>query len=346
MNSASPANILTFARRWLASETKEVPLNTRFLPSVLLVLIVCLLAAVAARADDAAHLSKDQKLALVSSLHWQTGTISLKDGLAQMNLGDSFHFLGSDDARKVLHQIWNNPDDPNVLGLLFPKDDGPLDDAGYAVTVEYEDGGYVKDDDADKIDYAALLKTMQTAVHDANDERVKEGYETMELVGWAQPPHYDKTTHKLYWAKEFKFGNSPDHVLNYDLRILGRHGTLVLTVLGDMQSLPEINADVPKILSVVDFQPGNTYAEFDPKIDKVAEYGLAGLIAGGALAGAAKLGLLGAAFKWIIAAVIALKKLVIVLVLGIVAAVKKAWSAITGRSNSQKPGNLLPPGQG
>ena len=27
---------------------------------------------------------------------------------------------------------------------------------------------------------------------------------SMELVGWAAPPRYDKATHKLYWAKELK----------------------------------------------------------------------------------------------------------------------------------------------
>jgi len=115
-------------------------------------------------------------------------------------------------------------------------------------------------------------------------------------------------------------------------------------VLGDPSALPEIDKDIPGILSMVDFQPGNTYAEFDPKIDKVAEYGLAGLIAGGGLAAAAKLGLLGAFFKWIIAAAIALKKLFIVAVIAIGAGIKKAWGAITGRSKTPK--NLLPPGQG
>jgi uncharacterized membrane-anchored protein len=95
---------------------------------------------------------------------------------------------------------------------------------------------------------------------------------------------------------------------------------------------------------MVDFQPGNTYAEFDPKIDKVAEYGLAGLIAGGALAGAAKLGLLAGFFKWIVAAVLALKKAIIFVVIAIVAGVKKLWASITGRSKT--PTNLLPPDGG
>jgi len=41
-----------------------------------------------------------------SSLKWQTGTITLKDGLAKINLTDDFRFLDSADARKVLHNLW------------------------------------------------------------------------------------------------------------------------------------------------------------------------------------------------------------------------------------------------
>jgi uncharacterized membrane-anchored protein len=317
--------------------------RTRSLSLILRLIALCFFAALVARADDAPHLSQQQKESIVSGLQWQTGTITLKDGLAKIDLSNGFRYLGADDARKVLHEVWSNPDDPNVLGLLFPKDAGPLDDGGYAITVAYEDDGYVKDDDADTINYADLLKKMQQSVHDANAERVKDGYEPMELIGWAQPPHYDKATHKLYWAKQYKVGTAPGpgDVLNYDLRILGRHGTLVLTVLGDMQTLPEINNDVPGILAMVDFQPGNTYAEFDPKIDKVAEYGLAGLIAGGGLAAAAKLGLFAAFFKWIFAAVFALKKALIFVVLAAVAGVKKFWAKVTGQRKT--PDNLLPP---
>ena len=41
---------------------------------------------------------------------------------------------------------------------------------------------------------------------------------------------------------------------------------------------------------MVDFKEGSRYADFDPKVDEVATYGLATLVAGSALAMAAKLG--------------------------------------------------------
>jgi uncharacterized membrane-anchored protein len=104
-----------------------------------------------------------------------------------------------------------------------------------------------------------------------------------------------------------------------------------------MDRFADINDRVPEILRMVDFQPGNSYADFDPKIDKVAEYGLGALIAGGALAGAAKLGLFGLLAKYFLVVLLALKKAIIVVVVAVVAGVRKVWAAITGRKGSADP---------
>jgi uncharacterized membrane-anchored protein len=320
-------------------------MNMKFVPIPMWALALALLTGLVLRADDDAappKLSPDAKATIAAGLKWQTGMITLKDGLAKINITPDFRFIGADDARKVLHELWGNPDDPDILGMIFPADKGPLDDDGWGVTVNYEESGYVKDNDASKINYDDLLKTMQKDAKDADPERVKEGYPSIELVGWAAPPRYDQANHKLYWAKELKVGTYTTHTLNYDIRILGRHGVLVLGAIADINQFPQIDQKTPEILSMVDFQAGNTYGEFDPKIDKVAEYGLATLIAGGALAGAAKLGLFALAFKWIVVAVLALKKALIVVVIAIVAGAKKLWANITNRSSTRK--DLLPPG--
>ena len=302
----------------------------------------CLLTGLLLRADDPPpRPSADALAAMESSLKWQTGTVTLKDGLAKINLTPDFRFLDSADARKVLHDMWGNPDDPDLLGMIFPRDQGPMGRGSWAVTVNYEDKGYVKDDDAEKIDYDDLLKKMQQQAKEASPEREKLGYPSIDLVGWAAPPRYDKATHKLYWAKDLKFGGDTQDTLNYDIRILGRRGVLVLGAISSMDAVPEIDRKVPQILAMVDFQPGNSYADFDPKIDKVAEYGLATLIAGGALAGAAKLGLFGLLFKYIIVVALALKKAAIVVIVGLVAAVKKLINKFSGKSST--PDHLLPP---
>jgi uncharacterized membrane-anchored protein len=309
--------------------------------SSLLALGLFLFAALLARADDPAPPSKDQLAAIASSLQWKTGVITLQDGLAKITLTDGFRYLDPKDSEKVLHDLWGNPPGSKNLGMIFPADAGPLDDNGWGIEISYEAGGYVKDDDADKINYADLLKQMKKEVQDGNEERTKEGYPAIELIGWAAPPRYDKETHKLYWAKELKVEGASDDTLNYNIRILGRRGVLVLNAIAGMSQFPAIDQKMPEVLAMVDFQPGNTYADFDPKIDKIAEYGLAALVAGGALGAAAKLGLLALIWKYLFVTILALKKVVLLVVVAVVAGFKKLMAKLGGKSST--PEHLLPP---
>jgi uncharacterized membrane-anchored protein len=141
---------------------------------------------------------------------------------------------------------------------------------------------------------------MQQATRDSNKERRKQGYEPIELVGWAKPPYYDSQAKKLYWAKRLRFGGDSEDTLNYMIRALGRSGVLELTVVASMQQLPAIDGRINEMLGMVSFKPGSTYAEFSPGVDRTAEYGIAGLIAGGLLAKAGffKVLLAGAAALW------------------------------------------------
>ncbi len=107
----------------------------------------------------------------------------------------------------------------------------------------------------------------------------------------------------LHWAKEYE---SDDEVntLNYDIRILGRKGFISLNAISDMDYIDDVEEHIDEIITSVNFTTGNTYADFNPKIDKVAAYGIGGLIAGKVLAKAgilAKLGVVLAKFWKIIA---------------------------------------------
>jgi uncharacterized membrane-anchored protein len=206
--------------------------------------------------------------------------------------------------------------------LLIPAGLTPVSSNCWVVTIHYSDDGYVKDDDAGKINYNDLLKQMQTAVHANNEERKKAGYPAMELLGWAAPPRYDAATHKLYWAKKYSVEGEDGETLNYNIRMLGRKGELELNAIADVAQLPEIDAQTPQILGMVDFKEGNRYADFDPKVDKVAKYGIAALVAGGVLATAAKLGLLKGLWIFILAA----KKFIIIAVVAVIAAIKKLFN--------------------
>jgi len=239
---------------------------------------------------------------VLQSLNFQGGTIPLGDKLASLTLTPNFQYLNPADTKKFLVDVWRNPPSAaeGTLGSIVPAKVDLAGNDGWAIIISYDDSGHVSDDDAAGIDYDQLLKDMQQSMRDGNEERQKQGYEPIELLGWAEPPHYDSQAKKLYWAKRLRFGNDTTETLNYSVRALGRKGVLELTVVASMPQLPLVDNHINEILGMVAFDPGFTYAEFSPGIDKVTEYGIGGLIAGGILAKAGffKLLLAGMAALW------------------------------------------------
>jgi uncharacterized membrane-anchored protein len=227
-------------------------------------------------------LTTEQVLSLLDTLKYQkTGKASL--GLvAGMDIPAGYKFLDGKQAEFVLHDLWGNPPGES-LGMLVPENGSPFL-GSWVVDVTYLEDGYVKDEDAKEIDYTDLLKKMQEEQIESNEERKKQGYSTAMLLGWASPPYYDQKEHKLHWAKRIKFEGDSMETLNYDIRILGRKGVLVLQAIGNIDDLEAIKAATPAILKSVNFEAGNKYEDFDASADKVAAYGIGGLIAGGVLA--------------------------------------------------------------
>lgn len=239
--------------------------------------------------DTTAAMTEDDQfllwaMNLWSSLKRQTGEIKLPEAGATLHVPEGFYYLNAEDAEKVLVEVWGNPPGQDTLGMLMPADVTPFEAESWAVTIEYEQDGYVSDDDADSLDYQELLKQMKADTAEASKERVKAGYEPIELVGWASPPFYDKATHKLHWAKELKFGDMGENTLNYNIRVLGRKGVLVLNFIAGMEQKAVIDQNLDAVLAMAEFDQGSRYADFNPDLDKVAAYGLGALVAGKVLA--------------------------------------------------------------
>ncbi len=120
----------------------------------------------------------------------------------------------------------------------------------------------------------------------------------------------------MYWAKELRFGGEDPSTLNYNIRMLDRRGVLVLNAIAGMDQLATIEQATPQLLSMVNFQDGHRYADFNASTDKVATYGLAALVAGGLLAK-------GGFLKVLIAGLLAAKKFVIIGAIAHFAGIKK-----------------------
>ena len=260
-------------------------------------------------ADSAARWRAAEKAYVDSvnaTLHYQQGHIVLPGGIGELTVPRGFRYLDSAQSRRVLVQLWGNPNGES-LGMLFPLDRGPVDRNHWAYSIDFDPMGYVKDDDADDIKYDELLEEMQDDTRENNREREKLGFEPVYLLGWAANPYYDQTTHALHWAKSLRFGTDPDTVLNYNVRLLGRKGVLILNAIGDPSQLAEVKASIPALVHSTTFVKGQQYADFDSSLDEVAAYTIGGLVAGKVLAKVGlfavilkfwKLGLLAVAGAW------------------------------------------------
>lgn len=219
------------------------------------------------------------------SLKYERGTINLKGGIGKIVLPKGFKYLNAEQSVHVIVDLWGNPPGENLsLGMILPENQGVLSEAGYVFNIQYDEIGYVKDDDADDIDYDELLTEMKNDFEEENKTRVKDGFDAIQMVGWASKPYYDADRKILHWAKELKFGKAEVNTLNYNIRILGRKGVLVLNAIGTIKDLPLVKRDIHKVLDIVQFNDGFQYDDFDSSIDEVAAWTIGGLVAGKVLA--------------------------------------------------------------
>jgi len=261
------------------------------------------------------------------SINHRTGQIDIAKGAVSLNVPAGFYFLDTPDARRVLEDAWGNPPDRAIEGMIFKEGTSALDPDNWGVVLTYDDSGYVSDEDAHKINFDDLLRDMKAGQKEENEARIREKYPTIELVGWATKPHYDAATHKVYWAKDLIFDADPVHTLNYSARVLGRKGVLELNFVASMEQLQAVEAASTEVIAIPQFKEGFRYEDFDARSDKKADYGIAGLIAGGAAGGlllAKKTGLIGLAL-------IFLKKFGVILLAGGGAAIAAIGRMFTGK---------------
>lgn len=218
----------------------------------------------------------------IEKFEFKTGKVSLANGI-ELNLPQDYKFLDKKDAEYVVVDFWGNPPQ-DVMGLLAKKDWDAFKDEDWAFIITYDDDGYIKDEDAQKIDYDEMLSEMQKGEDENNKERNKQGYESIHLLGWATKPFYDEKNNILHWARSLKFGNISDTTLNYDVRILGRKGVLSLNAVAAYAQLEDVRKHIPDIIHIATFTEGNRYSDFNPSVDKVAAYTIGGLVAGKVLA--------------------------------------------------------------
>lgn len=257
---------------------------------------------------------------------WQAGPKAIELGNeVKVELGSGYAFLPPEPAKKLLEQNGSFYNE-GVLGLFTSTEP----DQEWFVVARFDDSGFVKDDE--EVDGEEILSSLRDGLDELNEERSEHGFKPLSLDGWAEAPRYDKAKHQLVWAL---IVSDPDgKSVNLNTRILGRRGYVSLNLVTDPKRLADYRHHADALLAATQFAGGARYEDFDEKTDKVAEYGLAGLVMAGAGLGAAKLvklGLLAKFSKVILGLLIAGKKVVIAALVGLGLLVKQL---LTGKRNS------------
>jgi len=227
-----------------------------------------------------------------SQVTWVEGPalVDVGSNLAQIDLGSDYLFANGNDTRAIMNYIGNPPSEYEV-GMVASKDEN----ANWFIVFEHYSVGYIRDDDKDSIDAAAILESYRKGTEEGNDERVKQGFSPLTIVGWYEEPYYDEQTHNLTWAMLAE--DSDGQVVNYNIRLLGRGGYMSAVLVADPSTLSALKPQLAGIIGNLSYKSGNHYAEFIQG-DKVAKYGLTALVAGGAGAAAVKFGLFKALAKF------------------------------------------------
>jgi uncharacterized membrane-anchored protein len=234
--------------------------------------------------NDEAAAKESPEAKFLSSLQWTVGPGKAKVGnLAEIQVPEGTRFTDAAGTRKML-EMMHNPTGGNELGLLTN------DELDWFVIFEFEDIGYVKDADKEKLDGNAILESLRTGNEAGNEERKKRGWAPITIVGWHTAPFYNKETNNLEWCIK---GASEGHdIVNYNTRILGRGGVMSANLLVAPEQLDVTLPSIKTILKGFSYTEGQKYSEWKSG-DKIAKYGLSALVVGGAVGVAAKLGLLG-----------------------------------------------------
>ncbi|QOT00299.1 DUF2167 domain-containing protein [Brevibacterium sp. JNUCC-42] len=224
----------------------------------------------------------------VENLKWMSGgtKVDVGDKLAAFKVPDQLTYLNKEDTITVQKEFGNSASSREI-GSVYPTSDKE----NWYVVMEYDEVGHIMDDEQNNIDKDAILKSYKEGTEEHNKERKLE--EQIHVVGWNVPPSYDAKTHTLQWSMLAE-DNKKNPIINYNLQMLTRKGYVSFILVSD----PATFAQDKKILTeqiMPQFQlkEGNRYSDYDASTDKLAEFGLTGLVLGGlGLAVAKKIGIL------------------------------------------------------
>ena len=190
---------------------------------------------------------------------------------SEIDLPAGFILLQKAAAQEILRKGGDNVE--SVVAAIGQAD------KEWLVILEYEDIGYIEDDDADKLDAGELLKSYQDGTVEQNKVRHEHGVPELYVDGWSESPRYEKTTHHLVWG--LKAHSSQGPVINFFTRVLSRGGFMSVNLIDKAEAIEASKKEAAPVLAGLRFKPGFKYTDHKSE-DKSSGMGLRALVLGGA----------------------------------------------------------------
>jgi uncharacterized membrane-anchored protein len=225
-------------------------------------------------------------------VNWQQGPLTAQLGSeAKIEIPKGYLFADPAEAKKFLELTHNLPSG-NELGILRPVG------GRWFVIFEFNDAGYIKDDEKKSLDADAILESLKKNTEAGNEVRKQNGWSTLRVTDWVVKPHYDEETHNLEWSIECVDEKGSASV-NLSTRYLGRKGYMSVELVGFPNEVSTVLPVFRRVLGGFAYNPESDYRAFRSG-DKVAKYGLSALVLGGTAGVLAKTGMLKAIWKFIL----------------------------------------------
>jgi uncharacterized membrane-anchored protein len=207
-------------------------------------------------------------------LQWQKGPLQAQLGeQAQLQLPAAYSFLDAKQTRAMLARLGHDAAQ-KTFGMVV---EDPEADKSWAVILEWEDGGLVKDDDAKTWTPEAVFNTVVQTYATINIQAASIGMPEFKLNGWAAKPQYDPAKHQLVWGLAGDSEGQP--LVRYHAVLLGREGYLSVSMATTPADLPAYQAKLQALLAGITFLNGKRYEDFNATKDKASSDGLTALVA-------------------------------------------------------------------
>ncbi len=225
-----------------------------------------------------------ERRAAMDTVVWrdnQVLTLPISGGVLHAPSGYG-QLLGKDAA--TVSEVTNGVDAPSgTEAMLYDRKDKTI------VYFRKLGSGYVKIDDWPTVDADAMLKEIKENTERNNALRKERGISAIHVQDWLQPPRLDLKNHSVRWTVD-AVEEDGSSLVNSVALVLGRDGYERLTWIGTKEQFSD---SVLKVgLDSFAFANGKRYEDY-VEGDKIAEYGVAGLVASAlGVKAASKLGIL------------------------------------------------------